>query len=607
MIRFIPILILTFIWLTAASAADEPNLADFRTVDTAVAAQIASVRSSSSSGRTAHLGVHVTPDKRGRLVIDEIEAGSAAEREGLLVGDVLNKMDGKSLKTVEELRQAIQSRWAGDIVQLNVSRGKKSQDVKVILGTASRPMKVGAQRAVLGVFIGEGDDNQGAPVQRVTPGSPAERAGLRTGDVLFKIDNAAVLNFTQLTDVLAEKQPGDRVKLLLRREGKDVEVYAELTSDPNDRPFGAEERTLYRKDVYRLAVVCIEYPDAKHNSQIPLKEWEDALFSKGTYKDKKSATGQDVYGSLNDYYVEQSCGAFRVEGKVFDWVEVSKPRADYSQGTGTGARSRTSLFSEALDKLLARDGKDALKDFDGLLFIYAGGRFPTNRGGLYWPHRSSVTYNGKRWAYFICAEGGSRMSNISVFCHEFGHMIGLPDLYARPENPGSEGLGNWCAMSNQAGNGRPQHFGAWCKEQLGWLKPTVIDPTVKQKLILSPIEGSNRECFKILVRPDGSEYLLLENRRKTGFDQSLPAEGLLVWRVVVNRPMLEESHGVEGPAGPRVFATSVPYPSNANTALTPYTTPSSRSQLGGGLPVFITNIRRLPDGRIAFYVGYEFE
>ena len=81
------------------------------------------------------------------------------------------------------------------------------------------------------------------------------------------------------------------------------------------------------------------------------------------------------------------------------------------------------------------------------------------------------------------------MANISVFCHEFGHMLGLPDLYARPENPGSEGVGIWCAMSNQAGNGRPQHFCAWCKEKLGWVKPTVIDPTVKQKLILRADRG----------------------------------------------------------------------------------------------------------------------
>jgi hypothetical protein len=198
------------------------------------------------------------------------------------------------------------------------------------------------------------------------------------------------------------------------------------------------------------------------------------------------------------------------------------------------------------------------------------------------------------------------MGNISVFCHEFGHILGLPDLYARPENPGSEGVGTWCAMSNQAGDGRPQHFSAWCKEQLGWLKPVTIDPTVPQKLVLGPIEGSTNECFKVLVRPDGAEYLLLENRRRTGFDRSLAAEGLLIWRIVGGKVFLEESHGITSEMGPRVFLSSVPYPTPANDAFTPYTIPSSRSELGGGLPVFLTNIRQLPDGRVSFHIGYDY-
>jgi hypothetical protein len=99
----------------------------------------------------------------------------------------------------------------------------------------------------------------------------------------------------------------------------------------------------------------------------------------------------------------------------------------------------------------------------------------------------------------------------------------------------------------------------------------------------------------------------LENRKKKGFDASLPADGLLVWRVVGNRPILEESHGVEGPRGPYVFQNAVPFPSVANNSFTPFTIPSSRSQLGGGLPVYITNIEKLNDGRITFQVGYEFQ
>jgi M6 family metalloprotease-like protein len=391
--------------------------------------------------------------------------------------------------------------------------------------------------------------------------------------------------------------------LTLLLSEKRVEMKMVLGSEPvgDRRPRGWDTRAGYwTKPAYRLGIICVEYPDVKHNPMIPAKAWEEAMFSKGTYT-KTSATGQNVFGSLYDYYLEQSYGQLKVEGKAFNYVEVSKKRGDYATG------DRTALLTEAMDKLLARDGKDALKDLDGVFFLYAGQRFPAARGSLYWPHRATFNHHGRRWPYFICEEGGKRMATISVFCHEFGHMLGLPDLYARPENPGMEGAGVWCAMANQVGTGRPQHFCAWSKEKLGWIKPVVLDPRVKQKLLLAPIEDSPHECFKVLLRPDGSESLLLENRKKKGFDQSLPADGLLIWRVVGNRPILEESHGIGGPEGPGVFPNAVPYPSSANDSFTPFTTPSSRSQLGGGLPVYITNIRRLADGRIAFQIGYEYQ
>jgi M6 family metalloprotease-like protein len=472
----------------------------------------------------------------------------------------------------------------------------------------------GAQPAYLGIHVRPGAGGE-LVVEQVEGGSPAAKAGLQPGDVVVAVAGRKVAQAEELRTALQAKAPGDTVPLAVRRKGRSLEVRPTLaaTSRPlplvsgkgRGRPGGWDTRagSYFTNNVYNLAVVCIEYPDVKHNPKVSRQAWEEALFSRNRYT-KKSVTGEPVFGSLHDYYQEQSHGHLRVQGKVFDYVQVSKKRGEYAEGTGP--RTRSALLTEALDKLLARDGAEALKGFDGLFFLYAGASYRTNRGGLYWPHKANVTHKGKRWPYFICPEGGPRMANISVICHEFGHLLGLPDLYARPESPGSEGVGVWCAMSNQAGNGRPQHFCAWSKDKLGWLKPAVLDPTVKQKLILAPVEDSPKQCFKVLIRPDGSEYLLLENRRKKGFDASLPAEGLLIWRVVNNRPILEEAHGVLGPAGPRVHLHAVPYPSEANTAFTPYTTPSSRSQLGGGLPVHITNIRRLPDGRITFHLGYEY-
>src|SRR5262249_51923193 len=135
------------------------------------------------------------------------------------------------------------------------------------------------------------------------------------------------------------------------------------------------------------------------------KDWTESLFSRGVYKNKNSATGQTVYGSLADYFREVSCGALKVEGKVFDWIEVKKNRMDYAPGSGTGNRgNRGTLLTDALDRLQARDGKDALKDFDGLFFLYAGKRAGQNSGSLYWPHCYSVRHDNKNWSYFLCPE-----------------------------------------------------------------------------------------------------------------------------------------------------------------------------------------------------------
>jgi M6 family metalloprotease-like protein len=67
----------------------------------------------------------------------------------------------------------------------------------------------------------------------------------------------------------------------------------------------------------------------KHNDKITPKDWENEFFSRKLYA-STSATGQQVYGSVNDFYIEQSSGTMRVEGKMLGWLEVAKNRMDYS-------------------------------------------------------------------------------------------------------------------------------------------------------------------------------------------------------------------------------------------------------------------------------------
>jgi M6 family metalloprotease-like protein len=601
--RVILVATLSLPYLLAAQPAAE----EYKTVDKAITTKI-QTSAAASSGQTGYLGVSVKNDA-GKLVVDLVQPESPAAKADVKPGDQVLSVDGREATGVELFRGLLQSKGPGESVKLKLKRDGKDRETAAVLTGTSRPLKLASTRAVMGIRTGERDEGDGVNVDAVTPDSPAAKAGLKMGDVVLKFDGNPIAGPARVTDFLSEKKAGDVVTVTYRRDTKEAEVKVTLTADgpPDGRAKGNwDDRipTTFRKEVYRLAVIGVEFEDVKHSGKITLKDWTDSLFSKGTYTDK-SATGQKVYGSVNDYYLEQSHGKLRLEGKMFDWIKLPKKKSEY--GSSSGAASKGPFLNESIEALLKRDGKDALKDFDGIFFLYAGDRASANRGSLYWPHRANFSYQGKRWSYFIVPEGGARMTNISVICHEFGHMLGLPDLYARPENPGSEGVGVWCAMSNQNGRGQPQHFSAWCKIQLGWIQPTTIDPTVRQKLELAPIEDSPKDVLKVLARPDGSEYFLLENRRRKGFDAGMPADGLLIWRVVQNKLILEESHGVEGPTGPRVFLGSVPFPSAANNAFTPYTTPSSRSQLGGGFPVHITNIAKQPDGKIRFQIGYEYE
>lgn len=602
------------------------DLREYRTVENAVVATIAPA---GGSGRTGFFGAAVKKSDQGQLVVEGVQSNSPAAKAGVKIGDVVTHIGNQPVKTADTFREWLQAKGPGDSVKLGLLRDKQAMEVTATLAATSRPMKIGGPRAYLGAELAPPQEDEGAKVTRVSPNSPAAQAGLRVNDFLVRIEQADLGRGGRLNDVLASKRPGDSVTLAVRREGQELTLTATLTADRGEGgpggggggpgrggrgPGGGQgggrggdglPTTPWKKPAIRLALIGIEFADIKHNDKVPMSEWEMAFFSRGTYQNKTNATGQDVRGSLSDYFREQSGGALSVEGKAFPWVQVGKKRSEYSQGSGTS--NKTAVLVDALAKLTERDGTDALNDFDGFIFIYAGERVQTNRGAVYFPHAGAVPFQNRRVPYVFGVEGGSRMTPIGGFVKEVSRVLGLPDLAARTENQGSEGLGAWCALSNTLNTHRPQHLSAWAKEKMSWLKPTIIDPTVKQKLILSPIEDSPKECFKVLVRPDGSEYFLLENRRKKLFDSDLPGEGLLIWRVINDRPTLEEAHGVEGPSGPTVHSSSVPFPIASSKSFTPDTTPSSKSPQGGGLPVHISEIKRLPDGRIAFSVGYEFD
>ncbi|MBV9123172.1 MAG: PDZ domain-containing protein, partial [Planctomycetes bacterium] len=364
-------------WVAAADKPASVDLSEFRTVEKAVTARI-SQASPNVAAQVAYLGIQLVRDNQGKMTLGDVAPDSPAAKAGLERGDVLVRLAGQNVTGTEGLRELLQARSPGEKVQLEVVRQGKPLEVNATLDATSRPMRLGARRAVLGIGIGEPEGGKGVAISEVFPDSPAARANLKAGEIILKIDGVALNGPDKLRDILSEKNPGDVVTVTVQKPNSSQDLKLKL-----GEAAGSEGRSFreprgpgryWDKKVYRLAVIPVEYPDVKHNSKISIADWEKALFSTGAYT-SKSPTGQEVHGSLNDYYLEQSYGRFHVEGKVFDWVKVDKNRGEYVEDTGF--ERRQGLLTAAMDKLLEREGEDALKDFDGICFLYAGGRYRT--------------------------------------------------------------------------------------------------------------------------------------------------------------------------------------------------------------------------------------
>ncbi len=138
----------------------------------------------------------------------------------------------------------------------------------------------------------------------------------------------------------------------------------------------------------------------------------------------------------------------------------------------------------------------------------------------------------------------AKMIPVGVFCHEFAHLIGLPDLYDRTpaEQPDSSGVGNWCLMAhgNYGGDDehadRPVSLSAWCKERLGWANIRRVTQN-QQPIEFQPVAVGNEILRFDVPGTNGDEYFLVEYRcngvdrigGRINWDRDLPCEGLAIW------------------------------------------------------------------------------
>lgn len=131
-----------------------------------------------------------------------------------------------------------------------------------------------------------------------------------------------------------------------------------------------------------------------------------------------------------------------------------------------------------------------------------------------------------------------RRSEVGVYCHEFGHALGLPDLYDTSgftNGTTNTGPGNWSLMSTggYGANGvtpeTPAGLDAWSKVFLGWVTP--LRPSNDTAILLAPAENGGPVVDMWFQGEPNAEHFLIENRRRVDFDRYMPGEGLLVFHV----------------------------------------------------------------------------
>jgi len=169
------------------------------------------------------LGLEV---EKGAL-IQEVSPNSAAEEAGLLVGDVITKINGEKTETSNDLRNAIGLKRSGESVELIILRDNKEMTVSATLGelVAQEPVKADELNSLLAGaeladFIPEGKTKpQGVVILSIQPNSNAANARLKKGDIIWADGKNSIAN---LDDFAASIKDKNILVLRVNRNGRQL-------------------------------------------------------------------------------------------------------------------------------------------------------------------------------------------------------------------------------------------------------------------------------------------------------------------------------------------------------------------------------------------------
>ena len=367
-------------------------------------------------------------------------------------------------------------------------------------------------------------------------------------------------------------------------------------------------------------------------------------------------------GSVKDYYRDNSQGQFIPNFKVVGPYTLSKPTSYYGanygdSGTDTNPRD---MVREALalakqnnpDLDFAQFDNDGDGEMDNCYVIYAGySEASTANADDIWPHSWNFTtadtdgsipekpeYDGIKINNYSCSAElvgmpGSpaipSMDGIGTFTHEFGHVLGLDDMYDTDDTDNGVGIdpGAYSLYASGSYNNEsrtPPCLMAFERLQLGWMKEgeDIVELKDPEDVSLTSI-ASNKARF-IDAQPGrepgtGMEWFILENRQQTGWDKYIPAHGLLITHYDYTKEMQDKWWKPNGPnnvASHRCMyimpadgiddsntRSGDTYPgSSANTEFTTTSTPAAKNWAGETIDVPVTNINE-GDGIVRFQVS----
>lgn len=365
------------------------------------------------------------------------------------------------------------------------------------------------------------------------------------------------------------------------------------------RRVGADGRMDY--DNFRGLIILVNYSDKKFSMPDVNAFYDDMVNTHDYTGYVLNNRRVNMTGSVRDYFYDNSNQIFDPHFDVVGPVDVP-----FSCRYPGGTDHADEVFHSALDLVDdSIDFRDYDSDGDGyvdmVFFLVAGlsSNYSGNDQSLLWPHMFYLywapPHDGMHFGLYACSTeiAGwqsyySDVNGIGTFCHEFGHVLGLPDLYDTDYTGGggeSNHPGEWSIMAGGSGNnfGRnPVGYSLYERYALGFTQPEVLNEVGKYEM--QALDASNKGLRLNTLNPD--EYFLIENRQPGKWDRFLPGYGMLVARVDSTDANVWEQNTVNCRPSHMYYellradfagreSASDPFPGTSGvTSITNFTTPS---------------------------------